>query len=819
MWILCPVEQTGGETQYLLPAKEYVVGRKNCDIVLPSDQSISRAHAHFIVTDQTLTMRDTSKYGTFVNGQPLVPNTPVELKSGDSIKFGVFQSKFSVDHQMPVVCSSCLDNDGKAALSAILQLFGGKLVNSWTQDCTHLVMPSVKITIKTISALLSSRPIVKPEFFSELSQAAQQKLPPPKPELFIPDIDEPSLKNQVVNLKPDLRRKRLFAGTNFIFLTSKQFKRLSAPVTLGGGTSQLLEEGSLPHDILASPQNCVVDFTAGNSQPPLTASTTGWHNSVKNIIQRKGRRAIAESEIGLAAIYSSCDTYCNPSRFATNTAMKSTSRIPSASLSQTVAVDETVLLAASQNITAYAVNTETSQIPERCEVSGITTVGETPEKKLTHKTAHLNGPEAATRKMSTQWNGIDSPSTSAFRTMENKYSQGKKPASKVTGQDIKNATFQLPLMKSTGGKKTFEPQKSPRKSPQKQHVSPEVSPKKQATMTNFFKPLNKKRPLDEEFSASMSEPKRFVKESDISQAGDMASEDVPSRSDKAPTAPMDSENNLFDTSAAVSSHTSRKRKEMEEEIDLDELESIMSQGMDCTDEPFSVSQSPIVQNQNSGWTSKNVEALSKKQRVAREDVDTGSWRSPAEPVDEPLPRQRRQTEQETVPMTTEKLETMSSRVSSDCARHRASATEFDQLKGDVVQPKEQPDVHLTTPVDSKQETSQIAQVDDGLPKQLTLVEFRSLTVNVLPPKKPQQQVHTNGFVKNFKRFRKMRVPGPDDSPQIIGGPDLLAHNRGQNSELNEWLKNAEEDEQQSRLKDSEGDDLFRYNPTKLTKRR
>lgn len=36
-------------------------------------------------------------------------------------------------------------------------------------------------------------------------------------------------------------------------------------------------------------------------------------------------------------------------------------RIVSASLSQSAAVDETVLLAASQNITAYAVNTETSQ--------------------------------------------------------------------------------------------------------------------------------------------------------------------------------------------------------------------------------------------------------------------------------------------------------------------------------------------------------------------------------------------------------------------------------------------------------------------------
>ena len=41
-----------GETHYLLSSKDYVVGRKNCDILLPNDQSISRAHAHFTATDQ-----------------------------------------------------------------------------------------------------------------------------------------------------------------------------------------------------------------------------------------------------------------------------------------------------------------------------------------------------------------------------------------------------------------------------------------------------------------------------------------------------------------------------------------------------------------------------------------------------------------------------------------------------------------------------------------------------------------------------------------------------------------------------------------------
>lgn len=128
-----------------------------------------------------------------------------------------------------------------------------------------------------------------------------------------------------------------------------QLKRLSAAVSFGGGRSQLLEEGSLPRDLLESPQSCVIDVTTGSSQALLPSSTTEWAKSVQNIVQRfaqtpvffqknhwvcfgnllvnaviehlkllspwhrKCLRVITESEIGLAAIYASCDQYCNPS--------------------------------------------------------------------------------------------------------------------------------------------------------------------------------------------------------------------------------------------------------------------------------------------------------------------------------------------------------------------------------------------------------------------------------------------------------------------------------------------------------------------------
>ncbi|XP_061737920.1 nibrin [Nerophis ophidion] len=818
MWILIPAEP-GGETHYLLSGKQYVVGRKNCEILLPSDQSISRAHAHLLVTDQTLTLRDTSKYGTVVNSQRLTENSPVNLKSGDSVTFGVFHSKFSVAHQKPVVCSSCLDNGGKAAISQALQLISGKLVNTWSKDCTHLVMPSVKVTIKTISALLCCRPIVKPEFFSELSKAFQQKLPPPKAERFTPDIDEPSLNKEDVYLGPDVKRKQLFAGTTFIFLNAKQLKRLSTVISFGGGSSQLLEEGSLPCDLLESSRSCVIDFSAGSSQPMLPSSTTVWHDSIKNIIQSKCLRVITESEIGLAAIYASCEKYCNPSSSIIDSVTKVEPRIPSASLSQHFAVNETVLPTTSQNITAYVINTETSQITEHCKVTGITAVGETPEKKHNGTTSHHDSSKATTQKIITQC-VVGNSLSSSFSMTENSPSQKKKHASRTTGhQDFNTTTFQSHLAKPGVAKKT------PR-----QNVSPAASPQKQPTMTSFFKPVNKKRPLDEELSAVMSEPKRPVLESNINTT--LASEST-SCSNKGPAAtsldPMGSVEDLFVSqplpSSDHASHTSKKRKEMEEEMDLAELEFIMSEGMHSLDESLSVSQAPKARIDTSEQTSETVEASSKKQRVACVNDDTSSQKSKLG-REKVLPtNQNHQIELKIVSMMmeepseerTQNHDSSSSIGQLVKAKKEFSTENVEPLKEDICMPNEAAAFHLFQPVTIKREEAQENNLDEDHPKNLILVEFRSLTVNV--PKTIPQQLQSNGFAKNFKRFRKMQVPWTEHSAHIIGGPDLLAHNRGKNSELDEWLKDAVEDERQSKREESQGDDLFRYNPTKLTRRR
>ncbi|KAJ8353942.1 hypothetical protein SKAU_G00215090 [Synaphobranchus kaupii] len=769
MWKLSPVE-AGGESYYLLPGKQYVVGRKNCEILLPNDQSISRVHAHLAVSAQNckqnepaeFTVKDGSKYGTFVNEERLANTTAKVLHSGDRLTFGVFHNKFRVEYEPLVVCSSCVDNEGKAALLQTVQLLGGQLVNSWTQDCTHLVMSSVKVTIKTICALICCRPIVKPEFFSELQKALQQKLTPPKAESFYPEIDEPTLNKEDVDLNCRPERKRLFQGKTFIFLSSKQQKRLSSVVAFGGGRSQLLEEGSLPLSVLESSGNCVVDMATGNSQA-LLSTTAKWSDSVAAALRRKGLRFIAESEVGLAAIYISTDKYCNPlSKMESETVRRKPS-IPSATLSQSVAVDETVLPAISQNITAYAPNTEPSQGASslcRMDTSGLSAVAETPEKQQgwdrpPSKGASAKDPPLTCTVAETMMSAC---STKAVASSE--VQAEKSPL--VSRSKCDNSTAVKPLL--TNGHK----QRS--------------SEKQSNTLTNFFQPTSKKRTREGSDPADYCEaknPKRDDEEGVPEERDSISQHSNPRReTPKAALvpepclttpAPREQSNRVSQvpnsdpskesqqgraSGEAVQRPPSSKRKEVAspdpmEEMDMEDLESIMSQAMEELDIPATPS---------------------KKQRL------------------------------ETAPEI--KLE-------------EVSFTEASKQEEGMTQKQPSEPEHKNA--SGKNETKvprATVKVENGedLPTNLLLVEFKSLIVrNPVRPRPGSLQLRDVNQ-KNFKKFRKLPVPGAQGLPNIIGGSDLVAHNRAKNSELEEWLREAAEEDQQNEREETLGDDLFRYNP-------
>lgn len=53
-----------------------------------------------------------------------------------------------VEYEPLVVCSSCLNVSQKSMLNKNILELGGHVANEWKEECTHLVMVSVKVTVK-----------------------------------------------------------------------------------------------------------------------------------------------------------------------------------------------------------------------------------------------------------------------------------------------------------------------------------------------------------------------------------------------------------------------------------------------------------------------------------------------------------------------------------------------------------------------------------------------------------------------------------------------------------------------------------------------
>lgn len=349
---------------------EYIVGRKNCGILIEDDQSISRNHAvltaNFSLSKLSqmdeipiLTIKDNSKYGTFVNEEKMQNGLTLTLKTGDRVTFGVFESKFRVEYEHLVACSSCLDVSGKTALNqAVLQL-GGLTVNNWTEECTHLVMVSVKVTIKTICALICGRPIVKPEYFTEFLKAVHSKKQLPQIESFYPPIDEPAIGSKNIDLSGRQERKQIFRGKTFVFLNAKQHKKLNSAVIFGGGDAKLITEENEEEDSFFSvPGTCVVDVGITNTQTLIPDSQKKWIRSVMDMLQRQGLRPIPEAEIGLAVIFMTTENYCDP-QGQPSTGLKMTT--PGPSLSQGLSVSEKLRPSAPVDAMTYVADTESEQ--------------------------------------------------------------------------------------------------------------------------------------------------------------------------------------------------------------------------------------------------------------------------------------------------------------------------------------------------------------------------------------------------------------------------------------------------------------------------
>ncbi|NXB61665.1 NBN protein, partial [Struthidea cinerea] len=755
MWKLVPASGTG-EPYRLLSGVEYVVGRKNCTILIQDDQSISRSHAVLTVSQSEtnpsqslsvpiLTVRDTSKYGTFVNGSKL-NGTSKSLQSGDRINFGVFESKFRVEYEPLVVCSSCLDVAQKTALNQAIQQLGGLVVNEWTQECTHLVMVSVKVTVKTICALICARPIIKPEFFSELIRAIQSRQQLPNHESFYPPVDEPSIGTENLDLSEHHERKKIFSGKTFVFLTAKQHKKLGPAVILGGGEVKLMTEGRKEMPLLLSPEVCVVDVGLTNSQISGSDSLRNWTDSILTILESKNLRAVPEAEIGLAVIFMSTEKYCNPQKQPASKAVPESapaSAVVGRAISRSLAVDETIMPTAADSSTLYIADTEEQTCMEIENTSQV------------HRQGKMAFQDTTAIKKNSSTTGSVSAGTSIPRgSRTSGLSQRSQPVS--------------PSNIAEAGK--------PRES---------ASHHQSNSITNYFQVARKRQRAEEEEETSVP---KLAKLEERSSPLSKCTESTTSSVCNSETKQHQKKNNILDPNPNFTV----------EDVGIKLMRESGNLTSDRTDTKTTSSENHAPKKRKElDYTSEDTEAL---EIVFSGDLD---WED---------------HDQEAQGNTRKKpcLEAKGSRMQEvDVNQREENKVLKEEELGSVLTSEMRSNIKQESPVLVRRQLINHSKLQDdssNLPSRLLLTEFRSLVVS-----HPRQNSRLTGNTsyggkKNFKMFRKVAYPGAGQLPHIIGGSDLIAHHAKKNSELEDWLRQEMEEQNRYAREESLADDLFRYDP-------
>ncbi|NXM42827.1 NBN protein, partial [Gymnorhina tibicen] len=757
MWKLVPASGTG-EPYRLLSGVEYVVGRKNCTILIQDDQSISRSHAVLTVSQPEtspsqslsvpiLTVKDTSKYGTFVNGSKL-NGASKSLQSGDRINFGVFESKFRVEYEPLVVCSSCLDVAQKTALNQAIQQLGGLVVNEWTKECTHLVMVSVKVTVKTICALICARPIIKPEFFSELIRAIQSRQQLPNHGSFYPPVDEPSIDTENLDLSEHHERKKIFSGKTFVFLTAKQHKKLGPAVILGGGEVKLMTEGRKEMPLLLSPEVCVVDVGLTNSQISGSDSVRNWTDSILTVLESKNLRAVPEAEIGLAVIFMSTEKYCNPQKQPASKAVpeSSASAVVGRAISQSLAVDETVMPTAADSSTLYIADTEEQTCMEIENTSQM------------HRQGKMTFQETTAIKKNSSTSGSV------------------------------NAGASIPRGNRTFGLSQRSQPVSPAKISEAGRPRENASRHQSNSITNYFQVARKRERAEEEETSVPKLAKLEERSSPLPKCTESTTSSICNSEAKQ----HQKKNNILDPNPNFAEEDMGV-KLMRENVKL------TSHRMD-TKTTSSENHAPKKRKELDD-TSEDIEAL---EIVFSGDID---WQD-----------QMADHDQEAQGNTRKKqcLEAKGSRIQEVNVNQREENKILKEEElGSVLTSEMTSNMKQESPVLVRSQLINDSKLQDdssNLPSRLLLTEFRSLVVS-----HPRQNSRLTGNTsyggkKNFKMFKKVTYPGAGQLPHIIGGSDLIAHHAKKNSELEDWLRQEMEEQNRYAREESLADDLFRYDP-------
>nr|XP_032521199.1 nibrin isoform X1 [Danaus plexippus plexippus]XP_032521206.1 nibrin isoform X2 [Danaus plexippus plexippus] len=315
MWYL--TSDSDKRVIYVQENKNIIVGRsldgQNCNFAIPDDPSISRKHATLFIKDGCLYVKDVgSKYGTFINNSEKVEPDHVKiLNCNDIIKFGKLGCVWKACKIDFITCSSTLKGENLLNLKNILNKLGGILKNDWDDTCIYLTMPAITLTIKVVLALVQNSNIVTVDYWNKCLEAISNNTPLPNVGNFVPHILESTLNKENVSFLPDTSRSTIFAGKKFIFFSRRQLEMYKTVLTKSSATPMLLSETKMTKSGLCENNVIVIQYNLSNTSQE-TQSQRDQIREIIDFLKSKGKRVVADAEIGLAVLYCSINKYCNP---------------------------------------------------------------------------------------------------------------------------------------------------------------------------------------------------------------------------------------------------------------------------------------------------------------------------------------------------------------------------------------------------------------------------------------------------------------------------------------------------------------------------
>ncbi|XP_030372351.1 nibrin [Scaptodrosophila lebanonensis] len=393
---------TDHEKFVLVPIKSsYSVGRLGTDLLLKEDLSVSRTHAilHLPKAEhEPLRIEDLgSTFGTFLNeniksdGKKMKSKSTAVLKMGDKVRFGV-SNVWEVTQLKLITATSALSPTASIELEQSIKLLNGTIAQNWTNQCTHLTMTDLSVTVKLLLALLDHKPIVNTKFWQAFVKAARLihvREPWPRPEDFEP------VQLHSIDIKWRSERTKLFAGKTFVFMSSKHLETYSLVVQKAGGAFKDLNSG-VRKTFLTKKDVVVVQYV-----PSTQSQGTETINSITEILERSGSRVIPEYEIGMAILHCSIEKYCNP-WYKFKEEMMSTTQ--SMTASENISANTSIIVPN----TVQPVNVETGTttrateviVPESEEIECLTTSSEKQSTELKQSAKQRESIARVTRKRS-----------------------------------------------------------------------------------------------------------------------------------------------------------------------------------------------------------------------------------------------------------------------------------------------------------------------------------------------------------------------------------------------------------------------------------